>query len=148
MSLHIPSIYIFVPYISGNSKAPGVGTLPMFCIEKPFCACTAQRNLRIVWRLQNRILVSVKIKLQAITSGNDNIIMVIYRTAPWEINNIPAPKARTLEGAGASQLYHSLYSVWDCTALVQYMCSPRAVHIPYTVQTMIYIYIIIYQKVR
>ena len=63
---------VFVPYISGNSKAPGVGTLPIFCIEKPFCACTAQRNLRIEWRLQNRILVSVKIKLQAITSGNDN----------------------------------------------------------------------------
>ena len=64
--------YMFVPYISGNSKAPGVGTLPMFCIEKPFCACTAQRNLRIAWRLQNRIFLSVKIKLQAITSGNDN----------------------------------------------------------------------------
>ena len=85
-----------VPYISGNSKAPGVGTLPMFCIEKPFCACTAQRNPRIAWRLQNRILVSVKIKLQAITSGNDNKTrpyMVIYSTAPWAINNIPAPKA-------------------------------------------------------
>ena len=53
-----------------------MGTLPMFCIEKPFCACTAQRNLRIAWCLQNRILVSVKIKLQAITSGNDNNILV------------------------------------------------------------------------
>ena len=85
--------YILVPYISGNSKAPSVGTLPMFCIEKHFCACTAQR---IVWRLQNRILVSVKIKLQAITSGNVNRTrpyMVIYSTAPWAINNIPAPKA-------------------------------------------------------
>ena len=27
---------VLVPYISGNSKAPGVDTLPMFCIEKPF----------------------------------------------------------------------------------------------------------------
>ena len=27
---------LLVPYISGNSKAPRVGTLPMFCIEKPF----------------------------------------------------------------------------------------------------------------
>ena len=70
-----------------------MGTLPMFCIEKPFCACTAQR---IAWCLQNRILVSVKIKLLAITSGNDNKTrpyMVIYSTAPWAINNIPAPKA-------------------------------------------------------
>ena len=69
--------------------------------RETFCACTytAQRNLRIAWRLQNRILVSVKIKLQAITSSNDN--------------SFP----RNLEGAGTSQLYHSLYSVWDCTAL-------------------------------
>ena len=90
------STWRLVPYISGNSKAPDVGTLPMFCIEKPLCACTAQRNLRISWCLQNRILVSVKIKLQAITSGNDNKTrpyMVIYSTAPWAINNIPAPKA-------------------------------------------------------
>ena len=94
---------LLVPYISGNSKAVRVGTLPMFRIEKPFCACTPQRNLRIAWRLQNRILVSVKIKLQAITSGNDN--------------SFP----RSLEGAGTSQLYHSLYSVWDCAALVQYI---------------------------
>ena len=36
---HQPTnMYILVPYmyISGNSKAPRVGTLPMFCIEKPF----------------------------------------------------------------------------------------------------------------
>ena len=52
-----------------------------------------------ILELQNRILVSVNIKLQAITSGNDN--------------SFP----RSLEGAGTSQLYHSLYSVWDCTAL-------------------------------
>ena len=52
--------------------------------EKPFCAYTAQR---IVWCLQNRILVSVKSKLQAITSGNGNNrpYMVIYSIAPWEI---------------------------------------------------------------
>ena len=54
---------ICIPYISGTSKAAGVGTLPMICIEKPFCACTAQINLRIVWRLQNRILVSVCVSL-------------------------------------------------------------------------------------
>ena len=35
--------------------------------REPFCA------QRIAWRLQNRILVSVKIKLQAITSDNDNV---------------------------------------------------------------------------
>ena len=29
-------LYFIVPYMSGNSKAPGVGTLPKFCIEKPF----------------------------------------------------------------------------------------------------------------
>ena len=91
--MRFTDLHVLVPYISGNSKAPRVGTLPMFCIEKPSCACTAQR---IAWRLQNRILVSVKIKLQAITSGNDN--------------SFP----RSLEGAGTSQLYHSLYSVWDC----------------------------------
>ena len=60
-------------------KGTSVGTLPMFCIEKPFCACTAQKILRIVWRLQNRILVSVKIKLQVITYSNDNIWLSIVQ---------------------------------------------------------------------
>ena len=54
--------------------------------------------------------------------------MVIYSTAPWEINYIPAP---TLEGAGTSQLNHSLYSVCFMYFLWlrpgKYMCSPRAV---------------------
>ena len=48
----------------------------------------------------------------------------IYSTAPWKV-----------------RLYHSLYSVWDCTALGLSCTSSgfalRSVLIPYTVQTMI-----------
>ena len=116
-------------------KGTACGYITHVLHRETFCACTAQRNLRLAWRLQNRILVSVKIKLQAITSGNHN--------------SFPG----SLEGAGTSQLYHSLYSVWDCTALGlsciyflqlrprKYMCSPPAVHIPYTVETITCTYV-------
>ena len=89
-TIHICTLYKW------KFKGTASGYITHVLHRETFCACTAQR---IAWRLQNRILVSVKIKLQAITSGNDN--------------SFP----RSLEGAGTSQLYHSLYSVWDCTAL-------------------------------
>ena len=127
-----------------------VGTLPMFCIEKPFCACTAQRNLRIAWCLQNRILVSVKIKLQAITSANDNRTSLIWLSIVQPPGKLITFQRQKLDPRRCG--YKSAVSQFvQCLGLYRprafmyflglrprkYMCSPCAVHIPYTVQTMI-----------
>ena len=81
--IHVPFMawYVYICICTLDEwkfKGTACGYITHVLHRETFCACTAQRNFRTAWRLQNRIRVSVKIKLQAITctSGNDNNILV------------------------------------------------------------------------
>ena len=52
-------------------KGTGCGYITHVLHRETFLCLYCTKNLRIEWCLQNRLLVSVKIKLQEITSGND-----------------------------------------------------------------------------